>query len=47
VRGEFRLVSLAGGRTRLEGGTWYELDPFPRVLAHVKRLSEADSLSRE
>jgi hypothetical protein len=61
VRGEFRLVPLAAGRTRLEGSTWYELDLFPRaywnlwshafiariharVLAHVKRLSEADSL---
>lgn len=29
-RGEFRLVPLAGGRTRLEGSTWYELDLFPR-----------------
>ena len=28
-RGEFRLVALPGGRTRLEGSTWYEmrLDP--------------------
>lgn len=24
-RGEFRLVPLAGGRTRLEGSTWYEM----------------------
>lgn len=24
-RGEFRLVALAGGRTRLEGSTWYEM----------------------
>lgn len=24
-RGEFRLVALPGGRTRLEGSTWYEL----------------------
>lgn len=23
-RGEFRLVALPGGRTRLEGSTWYE-----------------------
>lgn len=60
VRGEFRLVPLPGGRTRLEGRTWYELDLAPRayfalwsdalisrihrrVLAHVKRLAEADS----
>jgi uncharacterized membrane protein YhaH (DUF805 family) len=30
-RGEFRLVALPGGRTRLEGSTWYELqlDPQP------------------
>jgi hypothetical protein len=24
-RGEFRLVALADGRTRLEGSTWYEM----------------------
>jgi hypothetical protein len=24
-RGEFRIVALAGGRTRLEGSTWYEM----------------------
>ncbi len=28
-RGEFRLIELAGGRTRLEGRTWYELDMSP------------------
>jgi uncharacterized membrane protein YhaH (DUF805 family) len=30
-RGEFRLVPLPGGRTRLEGRTWYELsiEPHP------------------
>jgi hypothetical protein len=28
-RGEFRLVSLAGGRTRLEGRTYYEMRVFP------------------
>ncbi len=27
--GEFRLVPLPGGRTRLEGTTWYELDMHP------------------
>jgi hypothetical protein len=59
-RGEFRLVPLAGGRTRLEGSTWYTLAIFPedywtiwgegllhaihgRVLAHIKRLSEASN----
>jgi hypothetical protein len=31
VRGEFRLVSLPGGRTRLEGSTWYTLDVHPRT----------------
>lgn len=30
-RGEFRLVPLAGGRTRLEGSTWYELEMFPQA----------------
>ena len=29
-RGEFRLVPLAGGRTRLEGRSWYELHMFPQ-----------------
>ncbi|HKY21830.1 MAG TPA: SRPBCC family protein [Vicinamibacterales bacterium] len=28
-RGEFRLVPLAEGRTRLEGSTWYEIDMAP------------------
>ena len=30
LRGEFRLVPLPGGRTRLEGSTWYTFDMFPR-----------------
>lgn len=30
-RGEFRLVPLEGGRTRLEGRTWYEFDMFPQA----------------
>jgi len=29
--GEFRLVALPGGRTRLEGSTWYQLDLHPRM----------------
>jgi uncharacterized membrane protein YhaH (DUF805 family) len=29
LRGEFRLVPLPGGRTRLEGSTWYRLDMGP------------------
>ncbi|HVH46120.1 MAG TPA: SRPBCC family protein [Labilithrix sp.] len=28
-RGEFRLVALPNGRTRLEGSTWYTLSIFP------------------
>ena len=28
-RGEFRLVALPNGQTRLEGSTWYELDVHP------------------
>jgi uncharacterized membrane protein YhaH (DUF805 family) len=28
-RGEFRIVPLASGRSRLEGSTWYELDLSP------------------
>ena len=28
-RGEFRLIELPGGRTRLEGRTWYALDIHP------------------
>ncbi|MEM7138994.1 MAG: SRPBCC family protein [Myxococcota bacterium] len=29
TRGEFRFIALPGGRTRLEGSTWYELDLAP------------------
>jgi hypothetical protein len=28
-RGEFRLIELPGGRTRLEGSSWYELKIAP------------------
>lgn len=31
LRGEFRLVELPGGRTRLEGRTWYTFDMHPRI----------------
>lgn len=31
TRGEFRLVALPGGRTRLEGSTWYAIDIHPRA----------------
>lgn len=30
-RGEFRLIPLANGRTRLEGSTWYQLSMFPSL----------------
>jgi uncharacterized membrane protein YhaH (DUF805 family) len=30
-RGEFRLMVLPGGRTRLEGSTWYTLDLAPGI----------------
>ena len=29
-RGEFLLIPLPGGRTRLEGRTWYEFEMFPQ-----------------
>jgi hypothetical protein len=29
-RGEFRLVRLEGGRTRLEGRTWYQFQMYPQ-----------------
>jgi hypothetical protein len=29
TRGEFRLVALPNGRTRIDGSTWYELDIHP------------------
>lgn len=35
LRGEFRLVRLPGGRTRLEGATWYELDLRPHLYWKV------------
>jgi hypothetical protein len=31
TRGQFLLYALEGGRTRLEGRTWYTLDVFPRA----------------
>jgi hypothetical protein len=30
-RGEFRLINLSGGRTRLEGSTWYEIEMAPEA----------------
>jgi hypothetical protein len=34
-RGEFRLVPLGDGRTRLEGSTWYELRLGPEAYWQV------------
>jgi uncharacterized membrane protein YhaH (DUF805 family)/uncharacterized protein YndB with AHSA1/START domain len=34
-RGEFRLIPLPGGRTRLEGRTWYTLDMAPALYWHL------------
>jgi hypothetical protein len=34
-RGEFRLVALPGGRTRLEGTTWYSLRIYPSAYWHL------------
>ena len=31
VRGEFRLIELTGGRTRLEGSTWYVVEMGPAL----------------
>lgn len=38
-RGEFRLVALPGGRTRLEGSTWYTLEMQP--LAYWQPIADA------
>ena len=46
-RGEFRLVDLGDGRTKLEGSTWYEIEMAPEVywqLAdHQRCAHSADS----
>ncbi len=34
-RGEFRLIALPGGRTRLEGSTWYEMRIRPSAYWSV------------
>ena len=31
TRGEFRIIPLSNGKTRLEGHTWYEFDMFPHA----------------
>ena len=35
VRGEFRLLPLPGGRTRLEGSTWYQMELGPAAYWKV------------
>lgn len=35
LRGEFRLIPLADGRTRLEGRTWYEVKIYPLAYSTI------------
>ena len=35
VRGQFQLTALEGGRTRLEGTTWYKLEMGPELYWQV------------
>lgn len=37
-RGEFLLISLPEGRTRLEGRTWYEFEMFPYAFGPPKEM---------
>lgn len=54
-RGEFRLVTLEGDRTRLEGSTWYTLDIHPvaywdvvsRVLLHQVHERVLEQVKRQ
>ena len=54
-RGEFRLVPLPGGRTRLEGSTWYEIEMAPEgywqlfsdYLIHQVHRRVLDHIKRE
>jgi len=57
-RGEFRLIGLPGGRTRLEGRTWYALDMQPLAYwtlwsdgivhaIHARVLAHVRSLAEE
>lgn len=55
TRGEFRLIPLAGGRTRLEGSTWYTLDLAPNgywaiwtdLFIHMIHRRVLDHIARE
>jgi hypothetical protein len=57
-RGEFRLVKLPDGRTRLEGSTWYELEMAPQLYwktladvvvsrIHLRVLAHVKALSEQ
>ena len=57
-RGEFRLVKLPNGRTRLEGSTWYELEMAPQLYwktladvvvsrIHLRVLAHVKALSEQ
>ncbi|MEO8908964.1 MAG: DUF805 domain-containing protein [Gemmatimonadaceae bacterium] len=54
-RGEFRLVPLAGGGTRLEGHTWYSVAVYPQgywrgiseILLHEIHRRVLDEVKRE
>ncbi|PQO36053.1 hypothetical protein DTL21_09000 [Bremerella cremea] len=54
-RGEFRLIELANGHTRLEGRTWYELRMFPQgywmlwsdLIIHQIHLRVLEHIQRE
>ena len=54
-RGEFRLIAMAGGRTRLEGHTWYRAEIYPQaywrviseLLLHSIHRRVLDAVKRE
>ena len=57
-KGEFRIIALPDGRTRLEGSTWYELSMFPAIYwkpwsdeilhgIHTRVLKHVKRLSEE
>jgi hypothetical protein len=55
TRGEFRLIPLSGGRTRLEGRTWYTLRMQPQgywtiladTIVHQIHVRVLDHIKRE
>jgi uncharacterized membrane protein YhaH (DUF805 family) len=55
TRGEFRLIRLAGGHTRLEGHTWYNVAIYPQgywramseILLHRIHLRVLEQVKRE